>query len=61
MQIISNDQTVRSNTVQGLKEFNLQFLAIQAKKEEILVSMMPAFKKAFNLMGDGIVEPSTKY
>ena len=22
MQIISNDQTVRSNTVQGLKEFN---------------------------------------
>ena len=33
MQIIFNDQTVRSNTVQDLKDFNSQSLATQAKKE----------------------------
>ena len=32
----------------------------QAKKGEQLVSMMPAIKKAFNLLGDDIVELSTK-
>ena len=32
----------------------------QAKKGEQLVSMMPAIKKAFNLMGDDIVELSTE-
>ena len=30
------------------------------KKGEQLVSMMPAIKKAFNLMGDDIVELSTE-
>ena len=33
MQIFSNDQTVRSNTVQDFKKFNSQSLAAQAKKE----------------------------
>ena len=47
MQVISNDQTVRSNTVQDLGEFNSQSLASQAKKGEQLVSMMPAIKKLF--------------
>ena len=32
MKIISNDKTVRSNTVQDLKAFNSQALATQAKK-----------------------------
>ena len=32
MQIISNDKTVRNNTVNDLKEFNNQSLATQAKK-----------------------------
>ena len=59
MQIISNDKTVRNDTVQALKEFNSQSLATQAKKGEQLVSMMPAIKKAFNLLGDDIVELST--
>ena len=54
MQIISNDQTVRSNTVQDLKEFNSQSLATQAKKGEQLVSLMAAIKKAFHLKGDDI-------
>ena len=45
MQIISNDQTVRSDTVQDIKEFNSQPLATQAIKGEKLVSMMPAIKK----------------
>ena len=47
VQIISNDQTVRSNTVQDLKEFNSQPLAAQAERGEPLVSLMPAFKKSF--------------
>ena len=33
MQIISNNQTVRIETVQDLKEFNSQPLATQAKME----------------------------
>ena len=60
MQIISNDKTVRNDTVQDLKEFNSQSLATEAKKGEQLVSIMPALKKAFNLIGDVIVELSTK-
>ena len=48
-QIIASDETVRSDTVQDLKEYNNQSLATQAKKGEQLVSMMPAIKKAFML------------
>ena len=33
MQIISTDKTVRSKTVNDLKEFNNQSLATQAEKE----------------------------
>ena len=57
---ISNDKTVRSDTIQDLKEFNSQSLTTQAKTGEQLVSMMPAIKKAFNLMGDDIVELSVE-
>ena len=60
MQIISNDKTVRNDTIQDLTEFNQQSLTTQAKKGEQLVSMMPAIKKAFNLLGDDIVELSTE-
>ena len=60
MQIISSDKTVRSDTIQDLKELNSQSLTTQAIKEEQLVSMMPAIKKAFDLMGDDIVELSTE-
>ena len=59
-QIISNDKTVKSDTVHDLKEFNNQSLATQAKKGEQLFSMIPAIKKAFNLMGDDIVELTTE-
>ena len=59
MQIISHDKTVISKTMNDLKEFNNQSLATQAKKGEQLVSMMPAIKKAFDLMGDDIVDLST--
>ena len=34
MQVISNDQTVRNDTVQDLKGFNSQSLATRAKKRE---------------------------
>ena len=47
MQIISNHKTVRSDTVQDLKESNSQSLSTQAKKREELVSMMPAIDKLF--------------
>ena len=60
MQNISNDKTVRNDTVPDLKEFSQQSLTTQAKKGEQLVSMMPAIKKAFNLLGDDIVELSTE-
>ena len=60
MQIISNDKTVRNNTIQDLKDFNQQSLTTQSKKGEQLVSMMPDIKKAFDLMGDDIVDLSTE-
>ena len=59
-QIISNYKTVRNDTIQDLKEFDQQSLTTQAKKGEQLVSMMPAFKKAFTLLGDDIVELSVE-
>ena len=60
MQIISKDQTVRSDRVQHLKNFISQSLATKAKKGEQLVSMMPAIEKAFVLMGNDIVEIFTQ-
>ena len=60
MQIFSNDKTVRNDTIEDLKEFNSQSLTTQAKKGEELVSMMPAIKKAFILLGDDLVELSTE-
>ena len=60
MQIISNDKTVRIKTVQDFKELNQESLTTQAKKGEQLVSMMPAIKKAFDLMGDDIVDYCTE-
>ena len=44
-QTIAIDKTVRSDTVQDLKEFNNQSLTTRAKKDEQLVSIMPAIKK----------------
>ena len=60
MQLISTDQTVRDNTIQDLKDFNQQSLSTQAKKGEQLTNMLPAIKKAFNLLGDDIIELSTE-
>ena len=60
MQIISTDKTARNDTIQDLKDFNQQSLTTQAKKGEQLVSMMSAIKRAFNLMGDDIVELSVE-
>ena len=60
MQISSSDQTVRNDTKEDLKEFNQQSLTTQAKKGEQIVSMMPAIKKAFNLLGDDIIELSVE-
>ena len=60
MQLISTDQTVRDDTIQDLKEFNSQSLSTRSKKGEQLVSMMSAIKKAFNLLGDDIVDLSTE-
>ena len=47
MQIISNDKTVRNDSILDLREYNSQSLTTQAKKGEQLVSMMPAIKKNF--------------
>ena len=60
MQTISNDQTVRNNTVQDLKDFKSQSPATPATKGEQHFSIMPAIRKAFILMGDERVELSTE-
>ena len=60
MQNISIDQTVRSNTVQDLKDVNSQFLETQARKGEQLVSMIPALRETFDLVGDDMVELSAE-
>ena len=60
MQIGSTNQRVRNNTIQDLKDFNQQSLSTRAKKGEQLVSMMPAIKEAFTLMGYDIVDLSTE-
>ena len=60
MQIISTDKTVRNDTIEDLKVFNSQSLTTRVKKREQLVSLMPAIKKPFNLLGDDIVELSTE-
>ena len=57
MQIISNNKTIRSDTVQ---DFISRYLSTHAKKREQLVSMMPAIKKAFDLLCDDIVELTTE-
>ena len=59
-QLGSSDQSVRNDTIQDLKDFNQQSLSTQAKKGEQLVSMMPAIKKAFNLLGGDIIELSVE-
>ena len=46
-QIKSNDKTVRSDTVQDIKEISTQSLPTGAKKGEQLASRMPAYKKTF--------------
>ena len=56
MHKISTDKTVRSDTIQDLNEFNLQSLTTQAKIREHIVSLVPAIRRTFNLMGDDIVE-----
>ena len=60
IQIISTDKFVRSDTKEDLQKFNSQSLTTQAKKGEKLVSMMPAIRKTFYLLGDEIVELHTE-
>ena len=60
MQIISSHQIIRNDTIQDLKDFNQQSLPTQAKKGEQLTSMMPAIRKAFNVLGDDIIELSVE-
>ena len=60
IQLNSSDQTVRNDTIQDLKDFNQQSLSMQAKKGEQLTSRMPAIKKAFNVLGDDIIELSVE-
>ena len=56
IQLVQNDKTVRDNTILELKEFNNNLYQLKLKKGEQLITMMPAIKKAFNLMGDDIIE-----
>ena len=57
---ISNDKIVRSNTKQGLKDFNSQFLATQAKKRGATRFYEACQEKAFDSRGDDVVELYTE-
>ena len=46
-QIISNNQTVRSKTVQDLKEFNSETLSTQAKKRRVFKFYDVCYYKRF--------------
>ena len=60
MQICSSDQSARNDTKEDIEEFRQQSLTTQARKGEPLVSLMPAIKKAFKLLGDDIIELSVE-
>ena len=60
MQTICNDNTVENDTTQDLLDFSRQSVTTRAKKGQQLVFMMPAIKKALNLMADDIVELSVE-
>ena len=60
LQLFSTEKSVRSDTIEDLKEINSQSLTTQANKGDQLVSMMPAIKKAFDLLGDDLVELHTE-
>ena len=51
MQIISKNQTVRSDTKLDLKDFNSQSLSTQTEKGEQLVFMTHVIRKAFYFGG----------
>ena len=60
MQVISNYKILSSITVHFEKEFKSQSLAKQVKTAEQLVSMVSATEKAFDIMGDDMVELFTE-
>ena len=47
MQIISDDKTVRNDTIQDLKEFNSQYLAIQVKKKGTISLYAACYQRNF--------------
>ena len=51
---------MNKKTVQNSKNFKSQSIATQARIGKQLVSIMTATKKLFDVMGDDIVELSTK-
>ena len=60
LQITFYDKTVKSITVQDLKDFKSQSFVTQAKKGEQLFSRVLAIKKFFDFMGDDIVDLSAE-
>ena len=52
MQIISNDKTVRSDTVHDLTKLNNHSSRKRAEKGKQSISTMSAIKKHFDPMGD---------
>ena len=47
MQISSNDQPVRNDTIEDLKEFNSQSLTTQAKKRRTISFYDACYQKSF--------------
>jgi predicted metalloprotease with PDZ domain len=59
-ELVKTNNEVKKEIIENIKDFKKQSLATQAKKGEELVAMMPAVKKAFNIMADDIYELSTE-
>ena len=51
MQIISADKTVRSDTIEDLKEFNSQSATTQAKKNRAISFCDTCYQKSFQSNG----------
>ena len=60
MQLISNDKTVKIITIHDLKDFNSQSFFTDVEKGEQLVATMPSTQKAFDFLGDAIMELSAE-
>ena len=61
IQLATNDEIIREETIRDLKDYNSKSLLTQSKRGENLVAMLSANKKKIQyLLGDEIIELGTR-